>query len=172
MYGNTRPPSREASLAKGAFHTQSQKTSAPAVSIGSKRAQKLPCLGGVGCRDLPSIQGQISPEGALVGHPGCAYRPVCNLEYSGLRNPQHSGVLVCLWAPILPLFIAPWPAHSPQLHTKHQQPQLAVLKKAPRRPKDNLCAFRWPCGIQTFLDHAAGKVGEPQFRWRGGKEGH
>ena len=86
------------------------------------------------------------------------------------------GVLTCSWAPLLPLLIAFWPAHSLQLHTKCQQASVGcdLLKKmsttAPKRYLP-VRTFLSPCGIQACLDHAAGKVGEPQFRWRGKKEG-
>ena len=45
-------------------------------------------------------------------------------------------------------------------------------KNRRRLQKGSLRAFCSPWGIWACLDHAARKVGEPQFRRGGGKEGH
>ena len=86
-----------------------------------------------------------------------------------------SGVLTCPWLPVLPTLITffcqrilcscPPSASRPQL-------VVTIFKKiSTTTPKRYLRVFLSPCSIQAGMDHAAG-VGDPQFRWRGGKEGH
>ena len=127
----TRPPGREASLAKGAFQAQVHKTALLARRFGPKGPRKCGVRSTQGWK-APIYSGPGRPPGG-PGRSSC----VCIIrDVPAWQVPcKVSGVLTCPWAPLLPLLTAFWPAHSLQLHSKHQQasvgrgPFLKINKK-------------------------------------------
>ena len=141
-------------------------------SRAAKKAPKGTWVGFCSCSSaLATLLPPSTPDhtaGSEAHNSGCSGLAAAKKSFRGPHPPlgPPSTAFECLLASAFPTAAQQAPAGLSWLWS--------FLKKNKHRgsQKGSLRAFCSPWGIQECLVHTARKVGELQFRWRGGKEAH
>ena len=102
MRGCGRPPAREASLAKGAFHSQDDKTAPLACQFDPKGPIKYHAWVNLGAEGSHLARARWAPGEPVLLSCVCIIRDVPAWQ----QPSKVSGVLTCRWALLLPFLVA------------------------------------------------------------------